>query len=210
MTLARFAANQLGKPSGIVSTFAAFSWNRRNAALNDTVLDLLALQPDDRVLDIGFGGGYLLNRMSSTITDGLLAGVDISPAMVARAKKRYQESVNTHRLDLRCAAAESLPYPAGHFTKVCSVNSIFYWRNVEQGIGEIRRVLVTGGKVVLCFTAKESLKNKGFAKNIRLFDADDILQIMPAHGFQEIKATFFSDKYRQYVCIAGYVLKDSD
>jgi arsenite methyltransferase len=203
MTISKLVADQLGNPSGIFGIFAGPLWNRRNAALNDTVLDLLALQPTDRVLDIGFGGGYLLNRMSSVVTDGFLAGVDVSPAMVAWGEKRFRKAVRAGKLELKCAAAEALPYPANQFTKVCSVNSVFYWQNVEQGIREIKRVLGDGGKVVLCFTCKTSIEKKGFAKKIKLFDAGEIDGIMTEYGFQEIKTTSFSDKYRQYVCITG-------
>jgi arsenite methyltransferase len=203
MTISKLAAHQLGNPNRIFGKFAGFIWNRRNAALNDTVLGLLALQPTDRVLDIGFGGGYLLNRMSSTVTDGLLAGVDVSPAMVAYAEKRYHKAVSARTLDLKCAAAESLPYPGSHFTKVCSVNSIFYWQNVKQGILEIKRVLALGGMVVLCFTCKASLEKKGFANNIQLYDPAEIEYMLANVGFQDIKTAAFSDKYRRYTCITG-------
>jgi hypothetical protein len=60
MTFSKLVARQLGNPSGITSKIAAFVWNRRNAALNDAVFDLLALESFDRVLEIGFGGGYLI------------------------------------------------------------------------------------------------------------------------------------------------------
>lgn len=199
----KFIASQLGNPTGIFARVAGFLWNRRNAALNDTVLGLLALQPTDRVLDIGFGGGYLLSRMSAVVTGGLLAGIDASPAMAAQAKKRYQKAVSAGKLDLRCAAAESLPYPDRHFSKVCSVNSIFYWQGIEQGMGEIKRVLLPEGKVVLCLTSKESMEQKRFAKNLHLFETGEIEQILSSQGFREIKTEFFSDKYRQYTCVSA-------
>jgi arsenite methyltransferase len=203
MMMPKFAAGQLGNPTGIFARFAGFLWNRRNAALNDTVFVLLALQPTDRVLDIGFGGGYLLSRMSGVVRGGLLAGVDVSPAMVAHAEKRYQKAVSAGQLDLRCAVAESLPYPDRYFSKVCSVNSIFYWQDVEQGIGEIKRVLYPEGKAVLCFTCKASMEKKGFAKNLHLFEAGEIERILTRNGFCDIETAFFSDRYRQYTCITA-------
>jgi len=75
LNISRIIASQLGKPSGIFANFAGLIWNRRNATLNNTVFDLLALRPTDRVLEIGFGGGYLLNRMMTVVNDGLAAGV---------------------------------------------------------------------------------------------------------------------------------------
>lgn len=203
MTRSKLIAHQLGNPTGIWGIVAGFIWNRRNAALNDTVLDLLALQSADRVLDIGFGGGYLLNRMLKTVTGGLVAGVDISPAMVAASEKRYQKAIRAGKLNLKCAAAEALPYPNQHFTKVCSVNSIFYWPDMAQGMREILRVLMTDGKVVICFTCKTSMEKQSFATNVRLYEAGEVEQIISQCGFKDVKTAFFSDKYRQYIGMTG-------
>ncbi len=131
------------------------------------------MQPADRVLDVGFGGGYLLDRMSTVVDDGWLAGVDISPAIVAAAQKRYRERVKAGKLGLACAAADALPFPDEHFTKVCSVNSIFYWQDVDHGLREIARVLVNGGHLVLCFTSKASLEQKGFARHLDLVEPEN-------------------------------------
>ena len=100
MILSRFIACQLGHPSKIFGGFISRLWNKRNAALNDAAFDSLALQPDDRVLDVGFGGGYLLDRMSSVITAGFLAGVDVSQAMVSFCEKRYRILVKDGRLEI--------------------------------------------------------------------------------------------------------------
>ncbi len=200
--LSKLFARQLTSPSGPIGRLAGWAWNRRNAALNETVLGILDLQPDDRVLDIGFGGGYLLGRMASTVSDGLLAGVDISPTMVANAK-RYARIGQSGNLDLRCAAAEDLPYPPEYFSKVCSVNSIFYWQNIEKGLAEMQRVLWPGGKAGLCFTCPGSLEKKGFARHIRLYEPEEVAQMLAARGFSRVETTTFSDRHRQYVTLVA-------
>lgn len=60
MSIAKFLARELGNPSTIMGRlYLAPMWNRRNAALNNTAFEHLELQSHDRVLEIGFGGGYL-------------------------------------------------------------------------------------------------------------------------------------------------------
>ncbi len=147
----KFLAKQLGNPSGLLGRLvAAPVLNKRNSALNDATFDRLALHPHDRVLEVGFGGGYLIGRMDTIVTQGFLAGVDVSSDMVAYCQAQYRSLVEAGKLELKCASAESLPYPSGHFTRVCTVNSIFYWENVPQTLAEIRRVL-EGGRLVMCF-----------------------------------------------------------
>ena len=197
MTFDRFIAEQLSNPSGIVGRLAAFLWNRRNASLNDVVFDSLALNSTDRVLEVGFGGGYLLGRMSTIITNGLVVGVDISPAMVAFCERRYHPLIKKGALELRCAQVESLPYPSEYFTKACTVNSIFYWQNVQRALSEFERVLTRDGFVVICFTCKESLENRNFAKHVALYEAEEIEQMAILCGLQ-VSTKHLFDRHRKF------------
>jgi len=179
-------------------------WNQRNVALNDAAFECLALKPNDRVLEVGFGGGYLLGRMAAVVSAGFLAGVDASPAMVALCEKRHRRLVREGKLELRCAGAEALPYPSGYFTKACSVNSIFYWQNAAQAIAELWRVVADGGMLVLCFTCKHSLEDKAFTKyGMTLYKVDAVQQMMKAAGFQQVRMINARDKHREFVCAVG-------
>jgi len=203
MSIRNWVAKQLGHPTGLFSRYAAFTWNRRNAALNDTAFDRLALLPNDRVLEIGFGGGYLLQRMIPIVREGNIAGIDHSEALVGYAQKRFRRAMHSGRLELKCAAAEALPYPDGCFTKACSINSIFYWQDIPQGLREIQRVLNVQGLLVVCFTCKDSLEKRPFAQAIQLLDRDEMVQTLTQSGFQNITTAIFSDPYRQYHCITA-------
>ena len=202
--LAKFLAKQLSNPSDLIGKLImAPIWNRRNAALNDAAFDSLTLRPHDRVLEVGFGGGYLLGRMAAVVTDGFLAGVDVSPAMVAFCEKRYRSLVEAGKLEFKCAKAESLPYPDGYFTKACTVNSIFYWENAPQAISELYRVLEEGGVLVMCFTCKGCLEDREFARHVALYEADQVCQMMESAGFDEMDMTRASDRHRGFLCTTG-------
>lgn len=157
--LQQYLADQLSRPTGIIGKFfVGRVWNKRNAKLNEVTLAHLALKEEDRVLDVGFGGGYLLERIIPKVKRGLAAGIDVSPVMVENCRARWREAIEAGSVDIRAGRAEALPYPDGHFTKVSSVNSIFYWSEVQQGISEIYRILQEDGKVVLTYTCKRDLE----------------------------------------------------
>jgi hypothetical protein len=106
---ARFIARQLGHPSGAIGRWILGPlWNRRNRALNDVSLEQLALQADDRVLEVGFGGGYLLGRMSPLVTDGFIGGVDISAATVEQCRAHYRAVIQTGKMDLKVGTAPQI------------------------------------------------------------------------------------------------------
>ncbi len=73
----RFLVRQITKPSNIIGPLVLGPvWNRRNRALNDSALKLLALKAGDDVLEVGFGGGYLFGQALARVTRGCVAGID--------------------------------------------------------------------------------------------------------------------------------------
>jgi arsenite methyltransferase len=203
--LSSWFARQLGCPQGLFGAwFLAPLWNRRNAALSDAALAALAPVPTDRVLEIGFGGGYLLGRLAPLLTAGALVGVDVSATMVRRAQRRYRGLVRTGRLDLRCAPAESLPFDQGTFTKVCSVNSVFYWDDPARAFAECGRLLVDDGRLVLCLTCPRSLAKRGFARHgLKLLEPTEVEQQLAAAGFHDVRTSLAADQHRDFFCCAG-------
>ncbi|MCL4301401.1 MAG: methyltransferase domain-containing protein [Anaerolineae bacterium] len=205
MIFQRYLARQLSNPTGIIGKFVLGPlWNKRNAKLNDVTLAHLELKEEDRVLDIGFGGGYLLARIIPRVKCGWVAGIDISPVMVKRCRARHRAAIKAGRVDIQCGRAEALPYPDGYFTKVSSVNSIFYWSDTPQGVAEIYRILQEKGKLVLTYTCKRDLEKKGFVRyGVKTYEEEEVRQMLVKAGFREIKTIRSGDRYREFICMAG-------
>jgi ubiquinone/menaquinone biosynthesis C-methylase UbiE len=202
---AKFIANQLSSPSYLIGRLVlAPLWNKRNVALNDVVLDSLNLRWNDRVLEVGFGGGYLLGRMAEVVTHGSITGVDPSKAMVTFCEGRFRSLIIAGKLGLMFGAAESLPYPSGYFSKVCTVNSIFYFQDVRQAISEMCRVLEGGGKLVICLTCKPWMENKSFAPHgIALYEEEEIFEMVEGAGLKLIGVKHAFDKHREFMSVIG-------
>lgn len=205
MIFQRYLARQLSNPTGIIGKFVLGPlWNKRNAKLNDVTLAHLELKEEDRVLDIGFGGGYLLARIIPRVKCGWVAGIDISPVMVKRCRARHRAAIKAGRVDIQWGRAEALPYPDGYFTKVSSVNSIFYWSDAPQGVAEIYRILQEKGKLVLTYTCKRDLEKKGFVRyGVKTYEEEEVHQMLAQAGFREIKTIRSGDRHREFICMAG-------
>lgn len=198
-------AKQLSRPSAVLGQLVfAHLWNQHNVALNNLTLQHLNLQSNDHVLEVGFGGGYLLGKMLPILTYGSLAGVDHSKAMVKFCEKRYRPFIQSGKLELQLASAEQLPYADNCFTKVCSVNSIFYWPDAQCAIGEFWRVLREAGLLILCFTSKESLATRNFSTHgLKLYEQNEVVEMMKTVGFRQVKVQPAQDRHRTFWCITG-------
>jgi ubiquinone/menaquinone biosynthesis C-methylase UbiE len=203
--IGRFIARQLGHPSSVIGPLVlAPLWNGRNRALNDTALEALALTTGDTVLEIGFGGGYLLEQLLKRRTSGRVAGIDASGAMTAHCRRRFFGDLRAGRLELQRASIDAIPYGVGSFDKVVSVNSLFYWPDVARGIAECWRVTRTGGALVLVFTSSRSLEGRSFARHgLSLHDGPEMRGMMEAIGFAGCCVSELRDPHRRYWCVKG-------
>ena len=94
------------------------------------------------VLDVGCGTGALLARLEGPHVKA--AGADLSPQMIAEARKRLGKTA-----DLRVADSETLPWEAGSFDLVVTTDSLHHWPNPLRAFTEMHRVLKKGGHVVV-------------------------------------------------------------
>lgn len=201
----QYIAKQLSNPTGVIGKYLlGHLWNRRNKVLNDVTIEKLRVQEDDRILDIGFGGGYLITQLLPLISKGVVAGIDISSVLVERCQGRYRKEIFAERIDIRAGQAEDLPFPDNTFTKVCSVNSIFFWNDLQQGINEIFRTLQNNGCIVLTFTKKQDLEKRGFnQKIVTPYHEEDILEKMTNVGFRKNVIEHYKDRHRELLCMIG-------
>jgi ubiquinone/menaquinone biosynthesis C-methylase UbiE len=202
VALLKFIASQLRKPSGLIGRFVTSSLlNRGNVPMNQLTLTLLDLAPDDDVIEVGFGGGDLISRMSAVVVQGRIAGADFSPEMVEVCEKRFAPLLRAGRLELRCASAESLPYSSGLFTKACTVNTIYFWPDPIGPLTELQRVLRVGGRLVLCFNPRETLQKVPFTKyGFSYYEPGQVRELLKKAGFGSIEMVSGSSRLGEFVC----------
>jgi SAM-dependent methyltransferase len=111
------------------------------------VHEALAAQPGERILDVGCGPGFYVAELLEEVgPEGSVVGVDRSPQMLAIAAHRAEahENVDFHEAD-----ATSLPVESGGFDAAVSVQVLEYVPDLPAALGEIRRAVRPGGRVVL-------------------------------------------------------------
>src|SRR5258708_20749575 len=67
--------------------------SHETAALNAAALGVLALERTDRVLEVGFGHGRTIEAAAAIVTDGFVAGIDLSETMDRMARRRCRRFI---------------------------------------------------------------------------------------------------------------------
>lgn len=106
-----------------------------------TNLDFLArtnlLQPGDRILEIGCGIGTVVSELARQGYEAM--GTDISQVAIEYGRAKYGN------IRLEVQPAEELPYANGTFDVVLSFDLFEHIARIDRHVGEVHRVLKTGG-----------------------------------------------------------------
>lgn len=101
------------------------------------------------ILDAGCGNGrYSRFLLRHADPDAVITSFDLSPRMLARARKRLHSGRVTHAV----ADLTRLPYPDGLFDAVVLGWVLEHLPDPRPGLRELARVLKSGGKLLLMAT----------------------------------------------------------
>jgi ubiquinone/menaquinone biosynthesis C-methylase UbiE len=128
------------------------------ARVRRALLDRLAVEKRDRVLELGFGSGRLLFAVAARATEGLVAGVEPEETALRHAGRRCERLVRDGRVTLLRGSSHDLSlFATGAFDKVYGVHVTHFWDEPLPHLREIRRVLRPGGRLLLGSCAGEPL-----------------------------------------------------
>ncbi len=130
-------------------------------AIYRAMLAQVELNPNDRVLDIGCGTGFLLKRFSEQcpITG---AGIDVEANMVQIAKEQCPG------MDIRLAPADNTPFDDASFDVITACMAYHHFSNKEGFAAEVWRLLKPGGRLYIADPLFPFIPRKGINTILRL------------------------------------------
>ena len=184
MNLMEFIAHQARQTSGRLSGIFAVCMNFGNNYLNKLAVQALDIQPNDHILEVGFGGGVALYKILKNIHGGFVAGIDYSPDMVKRGKRKFQKSIASGKMTLVEGNVASMPFDNAFFDKVCTINTIYFWPDPTAGLKDILRVLKPGGQLVIGVGAKGSMEKLRITRyGFTLYSEQELRDLLTQAGF---------------------------
>jgi SAM-dependent methyltransferase len=152
-------------------------------------LEMLSIEPGDRVLDVACGPGNFTRDFARAASDGLVVGIDASGSMLEVAV-RDTESANAAYLR---GDASALPFGDGSFDAVCCFAALYLIEEPMRALAEIVRVLAPGGRVALLTSCSRGPLPAGVTSpvvrrlsGVRIFDRDELRCALIDDGLVEV------------------------
>src|SRR5258708_466450 len=91
--------HMFGRPRGVLGRLGGIIMARTNENCGAWVTELLEIGPYDSVLEVGFGPGVMIQRLSKLASAGHVAGIDPSREMVEQARARNAAAIERGHVD---------------------------------------------------------------------------------------------------------------
>jgi len=130
-------------------------------SLRAAALGLLALQPGEHVLEVGYGtGGALVPMVDAVGNRGRVWGVDLSPGMARVARRRLRRTRRTSTIVTACGDVLYLPLRAASMDALFLAFTLELLEDAEItcALAECRRVLRRNGRMgLICLSSEAGL-----------------------------------------------------
>jgi SAM-dependent methyltransferase len=198
---------QFHQPTGAVGHVAGWIMGRRssNVARNRWAVQLLDVQPTDRVIELGCGPGVAIAALATRATRGLVVGIDHSQVMIRQARRRNRAAIRAGRVRLIHTPVESLSISDGPFNAALAVNTVGMWPDPIARLRELARLLRPGGRIALV----SQPRCPGATAATSAAAASELAGLLTEAGFQHLR-TEMLDLDPPAACVLGQVAPADD
>ena len=164
------------------------------------------IKEDDRILDIGCGGGKNIQRFAEQISDnGRVVGIDYSEVSVEKSIELNRKSIEKGNVNVLQASVSDMPFYDETFDIVTGFETIYFWPDFISDLREVNRVLKPNGLVFFC---NEAVYREGEMEkyddlvellDMKIYSEDVLRQSLEKTGFKDFQA--YVDDDHDWICV---------
>jgi len=180
--------NNFGNPQGFTGIIMTKIMNIMNQKLYNTVLRHIKLESNDIVLDIGFGNGFLINKLFKKNIPIKIYGIEISNDMVNKVSRKNKQHIKNEELKLLLENIEKTSFENDTFDKIVTINTIYFWSNYEKCFSEIERIMKPNGIFLNLIYTKDFLDRIIYTKyEFNKYSIEEIKTLTVENGMKIIE-----------------------
>ena len=130
-------------------------------------VDVLDVQPEDRILEIGCGYGHAIALICEKVESGHLTAIDRSEKMVELAVAANANAIGWAKVAIHNVDLLNSNLPASHFDKIFFFNINAFWMDPVAELAEVRSLLKPDGVFYIFHQPPPGHELKEFANAFR-------------------------------------------
>ncbi|MNJ86235.1 Demethylrebeccamycin-D-glucose O-methyltransferase [compost metagenome] len=177
-------ASQLSHPSGERGNEVAQMMHETNIGMTKNAITNLELTSGDSVLELGHGNAGHLEFLFAQSDNIHYTGLEISTLMHEEAQQLNPSFVSSKKASFTLYDGKQIPFADNQFTKLFTVNTLYFWQDPAATFSELSRVLKPGALFSLTFAHRSFMETLPFtAYGFTLYNPDEVLKLVEKSNF---------------------------
>jgi len=209
-------AKQLRQPSGDEAVDVGNRMNTGNLFMNLVTIESLSLSPNDSLLEIGMGNGFFVHHLFESEPMIKYVGYDYSEKMVEESEKMNADLIAEGKATFELGDISATKFEDAAFNHIFTVNTIYFWDDVQSTINEIKRILKVGGSLTISIRPKEIMDSFPYTRHgFTTYNPVELATLLNENGFEitkvhvqtEADLDFFGEVLRnEFAVIQGVLM----
>ena len=124
-------------------------WNLMNMEQLNKLLEVLNMNKDDQVLELGCGIGIITEYISDS-TQAHITAIDFAAGAIKRAQERTRGKQN--RLTFREGDMNNLDFLINSFDTIIVIDALYFVDDLEKTVGQMKAILKPNGQMGIFFS----------------------------------------------------------
>jgi cyclopropane fatty-acyl-phospholipid synthase-like methyltransferase len=181
----KYVGKNFGNPNGLGGKISTKIMNIINQRQYNAVLENLNVKPNEKILDIGFGNGYLIKKLFKKGIPVNVYGIEISKDMLHKVTAINEQYISNKTLQLFLENINKTSFEENLFDKIYTVNTIYFWGELEKSFSEIKRIMKPDGIFINVIYTKEYLDKIVYTRyGFNKYTVDEIKNITEKNGMK--------------------------
>jgi ubiquinone/menaquinone biosynthesis C-methylase UbiE len=192
----KFIATQFKRPAGLFGNFVSKMMIKGNRNNYNTLIKDLDVQPNEKLLEIGYGPGIGLHMITGLCETCTIHGVDFSRLMYQKASKYNKLSIDKGKVQLQYGDYLKIPIDKNQYDKIFCLNVIYFWDELDKPLVKTISLLKAGGSFYIYMASANSLVEKKAPDSVfHKYSIDQVVEALRSAGFNNIEHYFNKGYY---------------
>jgi cyclopropane fatty-acyl-phospholipid synthase-like methyltransferase len=158
-------------------------------------VEILQVQPDDCILEIGSGHGLAVTLICDKLINGKITALDQSEKMIQKASKRNSGCIASGKMEVLHASLQDAKWERPAFDKVFAVHVNVFWMKPPAELKAIKTGLKPNGKLFLFYQPIDPSKTDQLIGKL--------IDNLQSNGFQSVETFSSTLSSGLNICVTG-------